>query len=58
MAARGEIYRQRAADCLALADAAKDTFTKERFLELARQWSMLSGQIEKEEQEPKERYSE
>jgi len=55
MAARGEIYKQRAADCLAQADAAKDSSTKERFLELARQWSTLSAQIEKEEREEKER---
>lgn len=55
MASRAEIYKQRAADCRAKADAARSRTTKTAFLELARQWASMAEEIEKQEREPKDR---
>jgi hypothetical protein len=51
MESRAEIYKHKAAECLAKADIAKTRARKAAYLDTARQWTAMVEAIEKEEQQ-------
>jgi hypothetical protein len=53
--AKGAEYRRRAAACLQLAAAAKDTHDKAELLEMARVWHKLADDDLRDEPEPLDR---
>jgi hypothetical protein len=52
MASRATMYRGRAADCLAMAESARNRASKETYLELATQWARLADRLEDEQISP------